>query len=411
MKILHINKYFYLKGGAERCFFEWGNYLESKGHKVIPFSMKHVRNYRSTYDSFFSSQIDFNSQYGILNKFKIGLRSIYSIEARRNLSRLIKETKPDIAHIHSICYQLTSSVLFVLKEYKIPIIQTAHEYKHICPNQRLLNSYTQNKCEACKGGKYYMSVVNRCIKGSVSQSFVGFAEAYLNDFLKAREKCINTIITPSLFLKRKLIEFSINKTNITNIPNFIVTNDYVPSYSFSNYIVYFGHLSEMKGIRTLITAMSFIRKAKLLVVGEGELRNELEEIVSKTKLDNVDFIGYKQGDELKEIIRNSMFVVVPSEWYENFPYSVLESLALGKPVIGSSIGGIPEMIDDGVNGFLFRSGDVEDLTSKIKFLIDNKQLLPGMGRKARQKVENKFNVELHYKALMNIYDKALGQYN
>jgi glycosyltransferase involved in cell wall biosynthesis len=396
-----------LAGGAERYMFEWSKILERKDHEVVPFSMEHPRNEKTDYSNYFVNNVDFTGDTSFYSKFKTGLRTIYSIEARKKLKTLIKDTKPDIAHVNAFCYQLTPSILYAMRETGIPIICRTPEYKFICPNQRLFNLYTGKICEDCKGGRYYKALSNRCIKNSFYASLLGCVDAYLNKWLKTYEKIVDLIITPSRFMHEKMIEFGMEADKIVHIPNFIEVENYRPNYGFKDYIVYFGGLLPNKGLETLLRAMKLLEEIELKIIGEGEVGEQLKQKVEREKIGNVNFMGYKSGDKLISLIRESMFTVLPSEMYENCPFSVLESLALGKPVIGANIGGIPELIEDEVDGLIFEPKNVEDLAEKIKYLSDHKDILPEMGIKGRKKIEERYNSEIYYEKMIKIYEDAM----
>jgi len=262
-------------------------------------------------------------------------------------------------------------------------------------------------CESCKGHKYYSAVKRKCQKSSYLVSLNIAIESYLYHFLKTYEKTIDLFISPSSFLRNKMIEFGIDRNKIVHIPNFVNSNKYTPNYSNSNYILYFGRLEEHKGLRTLIAAMKHVKTSKLYVVGEGSYQNMLERYSKKNNMKNVVFLGFVTRKKLIELVRYSLFTVLPSEWYENCPMSVLESFAFGKPVIGANIGGIPDLIDNGSTGILFNSGDVDDLAEKTNYLLNNKNLAVKMGRTARKTVEEKYNENVHYERLMEAYKKSL----
>jgi len=344
---------------------------------------------------------------GFLNKCRAAFRTVYSFEARSRLKSLIKITEPDVAHVNAFCYQLTPSILYALKECNIPVICRSPEYKFICPNQRLFNLYTGLVCEDCRGGRYYKAIVNRCIKNSVTASVLGCVEAYFYQFLKTYKKTIDLVITPSKFMRDKMIEFGVDLCRIEHIPNFVDVTGYRPNYDFEDYFVYFGSLVQNKGLHTLLKAMKAISGAELKIIGEGEIEDDLKQMVEKESIHNAHFIGYKSGDELVSLVRNCMFTVLPSEMFENCPFSVLESLALGKPVIGANIGGIPELIEDGVDGLLFEPKSVRDLSLKIQFLIAHKDRLPEMGNLGRLKIEKQYNPETYYKRMIKIYEESI----
>jgi len=230
---------------------------------------------------------------------------------------------------------------------------------------------------------------------------------YLHKFLRIYERNVDFFIAPSNFLRNKVIEFGIHGAKIFHIPTFVDSREYSPEYNGDNYFIYFGRVSKEKGLFTLVQAMKDIRTSKLLIIGEGELKKDLGKYILQENIASVKFLGHIKGERLKTTIRNSLFAILPSEWYENCPYSVLEAFALGKPVIGSNIGGIPELIEDGVDGLLFEPGNAEDLSAKISYLLNRRHLVQQMGRNARKKVKEEYNPELYYERLMEIYQRLM----
>jgi len=404
MKLLLINKFFFHKGGAERVFFDEKSILESRGNSVIPFSMKHSKNIQSKYEHYFVSNINYNNR-GVLNASYSTGRLLYSFQARRKIETLIKQEKPDIAHLHNIYHQISPSILHSLKKHKIPVIMTLHDYKLVCASYSMITN--DGICEACKKGKYYNCYQKSCVKNSRAKSLLSTIEMYLHHNLLHIYNLVNIFISPSKFLIDRFHKMGF-KRQIEYLPNFVEPNEFDPEYdNEGRFIVYFGRISKEKGLITLIRAMQKLPDITLKIIGEGPLRGYVESEVKNLGLTNIKLLGYKAGDELKDIIRNCMFVVVPSEWYENNPRSAIESFALGKPVIGASIGGIPELVRHGETGLLFESGNVEDLRAKIEYLVAHMDEIVRMGKDARKFVEQELNEEKHYDELMRIYQKAI----
>ena len=391
LKILQINKYYYLRGGTERHVFELEKLLREKGHIVIPFSMQDSRNNQSKYDKYFIKKID-------LDKFRIKniIKFFYNYEAVRNLKKLIKNEKPDIAHLHNIAHHLSPAIIKTLEKYNIPVIQTLHDYKLICPNYRL---FTQNKvCARCKGGKYFNCYKYKCVKDSRLKSLLASLEAYINNKIYTK---VDLFIAPSQYMRNKCIEFGVPGEKIKTIYNFL-NNENKPSEfinSNNDYLLYFGRISNEKGINVLIDAVKDIN-IKLKIVGTGPEVENLKFKISNFKLNNIEILGPKYGEELNELIRNARAVVMPSIWPENMPYSLLESLAFNVPVIVSNIGGMPEVIKDRVNGYLFKTGDKEDLKDKIEKIdeINHDDLV-----KCNQEVLNKNSQEKYYQKIEEVY--------
>lgn len=402
MRVLLANKYFYLKGGSEYVFFETAKILKDKCHLVSYFSMKHQNNIPTEYEKYFVSHVDYDSK-GVMNKIAASLKLLYSLEARRKIEELINVDRPDIAHLHNIHHQISPSILQSIKKHHIPIVLTLHDYKMVCAFYSMLAN--GGICEACKNGRYYNCFLNACVKNSRIKSLLSTIEMYLHHRILHIYDLVDVFISPSLFLKNKLIEMGF-KGRIEHLPNFVNFNDFTPHYkSEENSIVYFGRLSQEKGLFTLIDAMKGLN-VKLKIIGEGPMKENLESVVKSRQINNIDFLGYKNGEALKDEIGKSLFFVLPSEWYENNPRSILEGFALGKPAICARIGGITELIKDGETGLTYESGNSEDLKMTISALINKKAEIEQMGLRARRMVEKEFNPEIHYEKLMGIYKQA-----
>jgi glycosyltransferase involved in cell wall biosynthesis len=401
MRILLINKFFYLRGGAERSFFETMRMLEAGGHTVIPFAMQDERNRSTPYKSYFVDKIEFNQDHSLRERIAIVPRVIYFRQARRRLERLLRRERVDLAHLHNIAHQISPSILVSLRKFAVPVVQTLHDYKQICPTYTMLAG--GEVCQRCCQGRYYHAIGQRCNKGSLSASLLNAAEMYAHRGLGLYRRGIDLFISPSEFLRRKLKESGMIKTPILYLPNAIDTGQYLPNYGGHDYCVYFGRLSPEKGVKTLIRAMCGLEKLRLLIVGDGLQRRELEELVQEERAENVQFVGALYGDDLHNVVRDALFTVLPSQCYENCPFSVLESFALGKAVIGSDIGGIPELIAAGQDGLLFRPGDVADLRDKMRLLAGDRERNVRMGRHARDKAERRFGIKTHYDRLLAAY--------
>jgi glycosyltransferase involved in cell wall biosynthesis len=409
MRILIPNTYYYLRGGDCTYAFGLTELLQSKGHEVIPFAMHHPNNFESPYSEYFAEYIDFAESLGKLSvkeSVKVVARVIYSKEAKTKINRAIADFKPEITHVQNIHHHLTPSVLFALKKAGVPIVWTLHDYKLICPNSTFLSN--NEVCEKCGRNKYYSAVATKCKKNSLPASLMSTIEAYAHYIMRIRNT-VDMFVAPSDFLRNMFVSRGFNEDKIITIPNFIS----FPTQDFSgiseDYIVYSGRLSPDKGIETLLKAMTKCRDIRLLVAGDGPLRADLEQFVKDQKLNNVVFLGYVDSSRLKEIVSKAMFTVIPSRWYENCPYSILESFAFGKPVVGARIGGIPELIKDGESGYLFEPENVDELVAKIKTLTSNTDARAQMGKNALSKVDTVYNPDAYYEKIINVYQKVKPQ--
>lgn len=404
MKILLANKFFYLKGGSEVSFFDTANLLEKMGHKAIFFSMQHSQNLSSVYEKYFVSNLDYEFN-GFKNRISAASRLLYSFESKKKIERLIREERPDIAHLHNIHHQISPSVLHSLKKFNIPVILTLHDYKMVCPSYSMLCG--EKICEACKSARYHNCLLKGCVKDSRIKSLLSTMEMYLHHKILRIYDIVDLFISPSRFLKDKLEEMGFRR-KIVHLPNFIKLDKFTPEYNWDEKsIVYFGRLSREKGLFDLIEAVKNIKGIRLKIIGEGILEEEIKNKINIEDIDNVILLGYKRGEDLKNEIRKSMFVILPSTCFENNPRCIIEAFALGKPVIGSRIGGIPELVKDNQTGLTFEAGDPEDLRRKIEYLIDRPEKIIEMGRNARSFVEKEFNAEKHYRGLMEIYNQII----
>jgi len=407
MNVLLINKFFYLRGGSETVFFDTASLLRHAGHSVSYFSMDHPKNLDSRYSRYFVSHVDFADMKGFIDRVGSAGRILYSFESQRKLEQLIREERPDIAHLHNIHHQISPSILHTLRKFNIPIVMTLHDYKLVCPIYTLLSGW--ETCERCRGGRYYHCFFRRCSKQSYLGSALTTAEMYLHRMVLRSFDNVDIFLSPSQFLKNKLAELGFRGT-ISHLPNSVDTSSYTPSHSWTeDSILYFGRLSREKGLFTLLDAVADL-PITCKIIGDGPMRAALEKMVIDRGLQNVYLLGYKPHDELKSEILKSMFVIVPSQWYENNPMTIVEAFACGKPVVGSRIGGIPELVENGRTGLTFSPGNKEELRNRVLTLLNDSGKISEYGRNARDYVERKLNRELYLKRLLETYERAMEKH-
>lgn len=403
MKILLIGVYNYIKGGSEAVCFNTGSLLQKHGHKVVYFTLKWEKNNDSPFSQYFPESKEtqkppFKTIKNIINYF-------YHFEAAKNLQKLINQEKPDIAHIHLMWGQLSSSILPVLKRNNIPIVYSVHDYRLVCPAYTFRNGFGKI-CEQCNGKNFYHCITNKCTKGSRLLSLMMATEQYFRNIFFHPAKYINGFIYVSHFARNIQEKYMPEAKNIPAITLYNST-DYITSaiqnYN-SKYLLFFGRLSFEKGIKNLIHSLENHPDYVLKIVGTGPLEDELKSLVKYHNINNIQFLGYKQGAELRQIVSNAYFVVVPSEWYENNPMTIIESYSVGTPVIGADIGGIPEIIIPESTGFIFRSGDSKELASAIEkaYSISDKQYSL-MRNNAISFAKSNFDTDSYYNNLINFY--------
>ena len=402
MRILLINKFNYLYSGTERYLFNLKHLLEDRGHQVEVFAMQHPQNQPATFDHLFVPYVDFYNNLNLLGKLKVAQNVIHHSQAASLVSQVLDDFQPDLVHLHNIYHQLSPAILLPIAAAHIPIVQTLHDYKLICPNYLL---YTQEKpCTRCRNGRYWQAVRYRCLHGSFSWSVLAALEMTLHKTWQSYEKYVDRFIAPSHFLKQTCENFGISATQLVHIPYPVaIPQGTVATGTDAGYFVYLGRLSAEKGLRTLIQAMQHVPEARLCLVGDGDMRAALETLSAKLGLTNVSFRGYLKGQDLAYTLAGARFTVSPSEWYENFPYAILESFAAGKAAIGSDIGGIPELIDEGETGRTFPAGDVSALADRIRELWHHPKQTWQMGQRGREKVLANYSPEKHYEQLLPLY--------
>lgn len=395
MKILLGNKFFYLNGGSERVFFQERDFLIGMGHDVIDFSMDDARNFKSPFASFFVPKINYHDASGLWTKLHHGFSLVHSRVAVKKISQLIDQEKPEIAHLHNIYHQLTPSIIPVLKKNGVKVVLTLHDCKLICPSYLALKD--TKICIECEGKYFFKPLMTNCQKSRM-QALLLSLEAYWHKW-RGSYDAVDMFLSPSKFLAG-LVAKRIPAEKIAILHNGIDCEEYEPNYTDNGYALYFGRLSAEKGIETLLAAHGRMeRHLPLKLVGTGPLAEKLS-----ASHPAAEFLGYKSGQELKDIVANAAFVVVPSECYENCSMVVLESMAFGKPVIGSRIGGIPEQIEDDRTGFLFEAGNVEELARKMDLLAGDQQLRIAMGQAGRKKLEVEYSLSGHCRQLVSIYE-------
>lgn len=402
MKVLLVNKFHWNKGGSEKYYFELGQLLKEHGHEVAYFSMEDEKNISTGDKEYFVPKFDLNNS----SKLK-ALDVISNKENGKLMAKALDEFKPDIVHLNNFQRQLSASIIKPIKDRNIPIVFTAHDVQAICPAITMMDN-DKNLCELCMNGKYINCIKKSCNKGSKLKSVLGAIEGYYYRNHKIYTDKIDYIITPSEFYRTKFIEDGVNKNKIQAIHNSIEMNDYDIETQDDGYALYFGRLSKEKGILNLINAFAKCNNGTLYIAGEGPEKETIEQIIEKNNLkDRVKLLGFLNKEQMTDVTRKCKFVVVPSIWYENCPYSVLETLAIGKPVIGANIGGIPELVINNENGFIYNT--VEELTEKMNRLFEDEELVKKFSNKSKELAKENYNRDEYYNKIEKIYESLIKE--
>jgi glycosyltransferase involved in cell wall biosynthesis len=360
MKVLLVNKFHYRKGGSETYYFTLAEALQKKGHQVIFFAMQDEKNLPCEQAEYFVSNKSVSG--GIKSKLNMVLHIAYSKEAYKKMKVLLEAEKPDLVVLNLVHKQITLSIIDAIREYdaKLPIFWTMHDLIAVCPSYVMLDGKGEI-CEKCLGGSFAPCVQNNCIKGSKLMSMLSKYEA---DYIRKKKwyDQVDLYICPSDFYREKLAGAGFTNSPVVTMRNPLPLNTQFGGSKQGDYVLYFGRLSEEKGVRTLLDAAKETG-CRLVVLGTGPVEQQLKEYAKD--MSNVEFKGFQTGKPLEDFVKNSLCVVLPSEWYENGPYSAMEAMAAGKPLIVSGNGGLPELVDEGKNGYVYRGG-AEELAEAIR---------------------------------------------
>jgi glycosyltransferase involved in cell wall biosynthesis len=407
MKFLLVNTYHYLRGGDSRYTFALAGLLRAHGHEVHHFAMRHPRNLPCADERYFVDHVDFpeelakasaSSALGVLR------RAIHSRDAKDRFGWILRDLRPDVVHLQNIHGHITPSILPEAVRLEVPVLWTLHDFRLVCPNTHLLSHGTI--CEACADGRFYRCTLKRCKRNSLAASGVASLEAYVHRLLGVRLR-VNRFLSPSRFLIRKFAEMGWQGPPPGYLPPFLPPGDTTSSRTPpGGYGLYLGQLAAHKGVSTLVRAAALAPDVPLKLAGEGPERSSLE--ASASGLPNVRFEGHLTGAPLRNLLEGARFVVLPSECYENSPYSVLEGMGTAKPVIASNLGGLPEMVEEGETGLLFPAGDATALARCMARLWHDPESAAAMGAAGRRRVEREFSADAHYSGLMSAYSSTLS---
>ncbi|MDP3794431.1 MAG: glycosyltransferase family 4 protein [bacterium] len=405
MRVLLVNKFHYHRDGVTTHYFLLDELLRRHGHEVAYFAANHPQTVRNVWQQHFPEYVDLNALYTLSGKLRVFGRMLYNRQARACLRKLLYGFHPDIAHLHNIYYHLTPSIIDALTHAGVPIVMTLHDYQLISPNYTLFLNGTV--WERTRPHRYWRCLTERAVKHSYLKSFAAMCESYLQ-WLTNAYGGVSLFIAPSAFVKEKFLSYGF-RGRMTVLPNplpaALLARPIAPQAKRGSYLLYYGRLAPEKGVDVLVKALASQRGVSLNIAGEGPERATLETLAQRLGVrERISFLGFLSHQALQPIIEASRAVVVPSVWYENFPYAVLESMAYGKLVIASRIGGIPEIITHGATGLLFEPGNVEELSQLIGGIDD--ETVTHIGGAARERVRD-FAPEVFYEKLMALYGSVI----
>jgi glycosyltransferase involved in cell wall biosynthesis len=399
-RLLNVNTYHYRRGGSDVVYFEHGAMLQSMGFDCGWFAMQHPKNEPTPWSEHFIDEIEFGHDYSLAKKLVMAAKVVWSWEARDKLARLLDRFPADIAHLHCIYHHHSPAILPLLAERGVPAVMTAHDLKIACPNYKMRNA--GGPCERCKDGSVLNVLRHRCVQDSFAASAVVAVESGLHRALGTWQRHLAAVVCPSRFFVDKFVEWGWPRERFVHVPNWVDADRFEPGFEPGGYALYFGRLILDKGLAKVVRAAHAAR-LPLKLAGTGPDEAVLKALVAELGAE-VEFLGYRSGSELHDVVRGARCVVLASELFENAPMMLLEAMALGKPVVGARIGGIPEVVIEGHTGWLFSSGSVAELAERlaaVKALPDAQ--LAAMGRAARRHVEQAFSRQRYLDAMLALY--------
>mgnify|MGYP000656046149 CR=1 FL=1 len=409
MRIILLHNHYTQPGGEDAVFEAEKSLLERMGHEVVEF-------------------VEDNRRLNGVNPFKVAVDAVWSRESYIKIKELIREKRPDVAHFHNTFLRISPAAYYACKEEGVPVVQTLHNYRLICPGALLMRD--GRVCEDCVGKAVaWPGVVHGCWRGSGAQTAVVSSMLTFHRLLKTWQEKVDLYIALTEFARKKFIQGGLPGEKIVVKPNFIASDElgvmsdelrvmsdevklitYHPSLiTQQSYVLFVGRLSPEKGIQTLLRAWKGLKRVPLKVLGDGPLWKEVEDFIEKEGLSYVEILGHRPRDEVFRLMKEAGVLVFPSECYENFPMAIAEAFACGLPVLASRLGAMEEIVEDGRTGLLFEPGNAEDLAEKVAWAWEHPKELEEMGREARREYEAKYTAERNYEMLMEIYGKVVNK--
>ena len=413
MKIILVNYRYFFSGGPERYYFNIKELLEKNGHLYLNYYSIVVNGKeRPELEKFFLDIIDDEIYFAQSAKKKKSIRLIvksfsrmfYSLEAKRKMKLLIKDEKPDLVYIIQMYNKISPSIVDAACEMKVPLVHRISDFMYMCPNALFYND-SIGVCEECLKGNRWACVKYRCVLNSPVYSGIKMAAKWLHDVMKVHKR-IDAFVVPSEFTYEKLHEYGIPYEKLNHIPTFFNLKEKNPQVTYKPFMLYVGRLEKQKGLMTLVKAFKAIPyKLRIIGFSNDGYEEELKSYVGNSK--NIEFLGRMDFDQIIPYLKSCLCTVVPSEWYDNFPNSLIESYAFKKAVVATDFGSLQYMIKDNETGLKFKYGDVEDLRSKIVYLFNHKEEAQNMGENGYKLIETDYSPETHYNHLMKVFKKVL----
>lgn len=412
MKIILVNYRYFISGGPERYYFNVKELLEKHGHEVIPFSIKNSRNFPSEYDKYFLDSTDDEVYFAQQKKsLKTTLssfsRMFYSRKAKKLFAQLLADEKPDLVYIMQYHNKISPSIIYAARKAGVPVIHRISDFQYMCPNALFYNDAI-GVCEDCLNGKRSSCVKYRCVHNSKVYSAIKAAAKLMHDKMHVTDK-IDAFVVPSSFTLGKLKQYGIPAEKLNHIPTFFNAKEENPEVSYEPFALYVGRIEKQKGLMTLVKAFAGTdRNLKIIGFSNDSYDEELKQYLADKK-HNIEFLGRKTFEEIVPYLKTCLFTVVPSEWYDNFPNSILESFAYKKAVLATDFGSLPELVIDAETGLTFEYGNADSLRAKAEMLFADPAVAQKLGENAYRMLKEKCYPEVHYSRLEKLFDEVVNK--
>lgn len=412
MKIVLAHKYFYRGGGTATYLFALMDQLHAWGHECLPFTVAYEQTVPQRHSEYFVSppagadETHLKDMHSPMSLPRVLGRAIWSTEAYGKARALARDLRPDIAFVHNLYSYMSPSPIAAFKAAGLPVVMRVSDYNMLCPGLRVMRG--GKPCTECVHCGPLHALPYRCHKQSFAATAARILTMYAHRWLRIYDK-VDLFLTPSHFLRDLMVEAGYPADKIRHLPSFYPINPASEPAQDRGYVLYFGRVAPEKGLDTLLDAMTLLSRRPPLLIAGADVDGETERLQQRTwrnKLTTVEFLGMQQREQLDRLIAGARFIVVPSNWYDNCPMSVIESFAMGKPVIGANIGGIPEQITPQC-GLLFEPGNAHDLALKMERLLDDPELREDMGQAALARMQTTYSPHRHCSRLLDTFASLL----
>lgn len=392
MRILLAHNYYQRPGGEDVVFLGEKTILERGGHQVIVYERHNAE----------------ISGYSMLQKITLPKNTVWARDSAQAIRQILQQDRPQLAHFTNTFPLISPAAYYVCRRAGIPVVQNVQNFRLLCPSPYLLRN--GHICEECLGKTPpWPSVLHACYRDSRVQTAVLATMLSLHQFFRTWQRQVDVYVAASESSRQKFVQGGLPEEKIVVKPNFVYPDPGMRETGGGDYVLFVGRLSAEKGLRTLLKTWHHLPGVPLKIVGDGPLREEIVSTVRRDGLETIECLGRRSNRDVLALMKKARFLVFPSEWYEGFPMTLVESFACGLPVIASYLGAMAEVIEDDRTGLFFSPGDPHDLANKVEWLWSRPKEAERMGQEARARFEAKYTAEQNYRMLMEIYEMAMAR--